>query len=166
MLGRDPEMVAGKTVDRAVLARVWRFARPYRWMLASSSPRSCCASLVEILPPLLFRRIIDITPSPSRTSAAGQPAGHRWPSACALADAVPGRGPALVVGPHRRGPDLRPAVALFDHVQRMPLAFFTRTQTGALISRMNNDVDRRPAGAHRHARRSCPTSSTSRSPWS
>src|SRR5207248_5200933 len=29
---------------------------------------------------------------------------------------------------------------LFDHVQRMPIAFFTRTQTGALISRMNNDV--------------------------
>ena len=34
--------------------------------------------------------------------------------------------------------DLR--VKLFDHVQRMPIAFFTRTQTGALISRMNNDV--------------------------
>ena len=34
--------------------------------------------------------------------------------------------------------DLR--VALFDHVQRMPLAFFTRTQTGALQSRLNNDV--------------------------
>jgi len=31
-------------------------------------------------------------------------------------------------------------VSLFDHVQRMPLAFFTRTQTGALISRLNNDV--------------------------
>ena len=30
--------------------------------------------------------------------------------------------------------------ALFDHVQRMPIAFFTRTQTGALVSRMNNDV--------------------------
>ena len=29
---------------------------------------------------------------------------------------------------------------MFDHVQRMPLAFFTRTQTGALISRLNNDV--------------------------
>ncbi len=29
---------------------------------------------------------------------------------------------------------------LFDHVQRQPLAFFTRTQTGALISRLNNDV--------------------------
>ena len=34
--------------------------------------------------------------------------------------------------------DLR--VGLFDHVQQMPLAFFTRTQTGALISRLNNDV--------------------------
>ena len=34
--------------------------------------------------------------------------------------------------------DLRSA--LFDHVQGMPLAFFTRTQTGSLISRMNNDV--------------------------
>jgi ATP-binding cassette subfamily B protein len=34
--------------------------------------------------------------------------------------------------------DLR--VALFDKVQRMPVAFFTRTQTGALISRLNNDV--------------------------
>ena len=34
--------------------------------------------------------------------------------------------------------DLR--VALFDHVQRLPLSFFTRTQTGALVSRLNNDV--------------------------
>src|SRR5204863_9240986 len=34
--------------------------------------------------------------------------------------------------------DLR--VSLFDHVQRMPLAFFTRTQTGALQSPLNNDV--------------------------
>ena len=29
---------------------------------------------------------------------------------------------------------------VFEHIQRMPLAFFTRTQTGALISRLNNDV--------------------------
>ena len=55
--------------------------------------------------------------------------------------------------------------AVFDHVQRMPLAFFTRTQTGALVSRLNNDVlgaqqaftstlsglvsQRRQPGAHR-----------------
>src|SRR5918999_830191 len=34
--------------------------------------------------------------------------------------------------------DLRTAV--FDHVQRMPIAFFTRTRTGALVSRLNSDV--------------------------
>ncbi|QTG82347.1 ABC transporter ATP-binding protein [Arthrobacter crystallopoietes] len=34
--------------------------------------------------------------------------------------------------------DLRTAV--FDHVQKMPIAFFTRTRTGALVSRLNNDV--------------------------
>ena len=34
--------------------------------------------------------------------------------------------------------DLRTQV--FDHVQRMPVAFFTRTQTGALVSRLNTDV--------------------------
>jgi ABC-type multidrug transport system fused ATPase/permease subunit len=34
--------------------------------------------------------------------------------------------------------DLRTTV--FDHVQRMPIAFFTRTRTGALVSRLNNDV--------------------------
>ena len=38
--------------------------------------------------------------------------------------------------------DLRTAV--FDHVQRMPIAFFTRTRTGALVSRLGNDV----IGAH------------------
>ena len=34
--------------------------------------------------------------------------------------------------------DMRAQV--FEHIQRMPIAFFTRTQTGALISRLNNDV--------------------------
>ena len=45
--------------------------------------------------------------------------------------------------------DLRTAV--FDHVQRMPVAFFTRTRTGALVSRLGNDVHRRAARVLRHA---------------
>ena len=42
--------------------------------------------------------------------------------------------------------DLRRAV--FGHVQRMPVAFFTRTRTGALVSRLEQRRDRRPAGLH------------------
>ncbi len=41
---------------------------------------------------------------------------------------------------HRRGLILDLRTAVFDHVQRMPVAFFTRTRTGALVSRLNNDV--------------------------
>src|SRR5918998_685403 len=36
--------------------------------------------------------------------------------------------------------DIINRIAVFEHVQRMPVAFFTRTQTGALVSRLNNDV--------------------------
>ena len=46
--------------------------------------------------------------------------------------------------------DLR--TQLFDHVQRLPLSFFTRTQTGALVSRLNNDVIGAQRALHRHAR--------------
>ena len=57
---------------------------------------------------------------------------------------------AALAAPSRIGEgliyDLRTQV--FAHVQRMPVAFFTRTQTGALVTRLNNDVDRRPAGVH------------------
>ncbi len=42
--------------------------------------------------------------------------------------------------------------AVFDHVQRMPVAFFTRTRTGALVSRLNNDV----MGAQRASATRCP----------
>ena len=49
--------------------------------------------------------------------------------------------PALHLGPRRRGTDLRHArQGLRATSSEMPLAFFTRTQTGALISRLNNDV--------------------------
>ena len=59
--------------------------------------------------------------------------------------------------------DLRAAV--FAHVQRMPVAFFTRTRTGALVSRLNNDV----IGAQRAFSDTLSgwraTSSRSRWPW-
>ena len=56
--------------------------------------------------------------------------------------------------------DLRTRV--YDHVQRMPLQFFTRTQTGALVSRLNNDVHR--ARSARSPRR-CPAWSATSSSW-
>ena len=95
-------------------------------------------ALIGLAPPLLFRAILDTAiPDGDRTLVvvlatltvavalvdAGLGVLQRWYSARV--------GEGLIF-------DLR--TALFDHVQRMPIAFFTRTQTGALISRLNNDV--------------------------
>ena len=98
-------------------------------------PRFCLLSLVA---PFAFRRILDHSiPTKNRSEItvlasivviaaivdAVLSIVQRWYSARI--------GEGLIF-------DLR--AALYDHVQRMPLAFFTRTQTGALQSRLNNDV--------------------------
>jgi ATP-binding cassette subfamily B protein len=97
-------------------------------------------ALVGTLPPLIFKVLID----------NALPPGHRdpglvnWLFLAAIAVAVAMTGLNLVnrwLG-SRIGEgliyDLR--VGLYDHVQRMPIAFFTRTQTGALMSRLSTDV--------------------------
>ncbi|MEO7836163.1 MAG: ABC transporter ATP-binding protein [Acidimicrobiales bacterium] len=138
-LGRDPDAVAGKSFDRAVLRRVLNFARPYRAMLAAFLGTILAGSVVGILPPLVFRSLIDHHAIPR-----SDPGGANRLALIALGLAFSDAG--LNVVQRWWGAriaeglifDLRSA--LHDHVQRMPLAFFTRTQTGSLISRMNNDV--------------------------
>ncbi|MGI9023076.1 MAG: ABC transporter ATP-binding protein [Acidimicrobiales bacterium] len=139
-LWRDPDMLTDATVDRSIMRRVWRFARPYRAMIAGLLATILVDSLVGILPPLVFRSMIDDYAVPR----SGDLSGLNWLALLALGLALVGA--ALTVAQRwwsaRIGEglifDMRST--LYDHVQRMPLAFFTRTQTGALISRMNNDV--------------------------
>jgi ATP-binding cassette, subfamily B, bacterial len=125
-------------MDRALVRRVWAFAVPYRRRLALFLVTITAGALLALAPPLLFKRIID----------DAIPAGDRGLvtalAALALVLALVSTGLDLLqrywsaaIGEGLIF-DLR--AALYDHVQRMPVAFFTRTQTGALISRMNNDV--------------------------
>lgn len=138
VMGRDKEAIKGKTVDRSTVRRVLAYADRYRGMLIGFVATLLVSSLLSILPALLVREIIDSAiPSSDRGQvntmalimvAIALASGvislfERWFSARI--------GESLIF-------DLR--VQLFDHVQRMPIGFFTRTQTGALISRMNNDV--------------------------
>ncbi len=135
---RDPDAVRGKRIEREVLRRVLRYARPYRRLLVGFLATVILAAVVGALPPLLFRALLNgiYRGTDSTTviwialgavglalSAALLSLVQRWYSARV--------GEGLIY-------DLR--VDLFDHVQRLPLAFFTRTQTGALLSRLNNDV--------------------------
>ncbi|HKA82726.1 MAG TPA: ABC transporter ATP-binding protein [Acidimicrobiales bacterium] len=138
MLGADPSQLEGASVDRSLVWRVWRFARPYRWMLLGYLGIIVATALVQLVPPLLFRSIIDTAIPNGDRSYLNLLAGLAVLAALGSAAlAVADRYVSSRVG---EGViyDLR--VALFAHVQRMPLAFFTRTQTGALTNRLNTDV--------------------------
>ena len=138
MLGSDPAAIAGAKLRGEVLRRVWRFAKPYHRMLGAYLALIVAAALISLAPPLLFRRILD----------DAVPAGDRallnvlaaLVVVTALADAALALGERYLSARIGEGViyDLR--VSLFDRVQRMPMAFFTRAQTGALTSRLSSDV--------------------------
>ncbi len=125
-------------IDRATLKRAWRFAQPYRKAIAALLVTMLLTSVVAIAPPLVFKKLID-SAIPRHdihlvnllvVAAVGLALGetllrlvNRFFSSRI--------GEGLIY-------DLR--TSLYDHVQRMPIAFFTRAQTGQLLSRMSNDV--------------------------
>jgi ATP-binding cassette, subfamily B, bacterial len=125
-------------VGRGSLRRAWFFARPYRWSIVGFLASIVIAAAVALVPPLAFRSILDDAIPDADRSRIVVLAGVVV--IAALADAllaVTQRWFSARIGEGLIF-DLR--VALFDKVQRMPVAFFTRTQTGALMSRLNHDV--------------------------
>ena len=139
---RDTDSIRGKRMRRDLIRRVLVFARPYRWMIVGFILSVVGAAVVGAVPPLLLRRLLDKgLPNGSNPGNLGV---VTWLSVIALVVAIAIAAFSLVQRWYsaKIGEglifDLR--VALYDHVQRLPLAFFTRTQTGALMSRLNNDV--------------------------
>ncbi len=123
---------------KGTLRRIARFARPHRRHLAAFLLLSVVTAVLAVATPVLAGRVVDaivrgralhvVTELATliaviAVAEAGLGLLTRW-----LSSTI---GEGLIL-------DLRTAV--FDHVQRMPIAFFTRTRTGALVSRLNNDV--------------------------
>jgi ATP-binding cassette subfamily B protein len=138
MLPGDAHAVKGARIKSESLRRVWTFAQPYRWSIIGFLAAIVGAALLGLAPPLLFRSILDRAIPQQNGSLITKLAVVLV--LAAIGDAVlaivqrwlsSSIGEGLIY-------DLR--VALFDKVQQMPIAFFTRTQTGALTSRLNNDV--------------------------
>ncbi len=132
------DAIRGKRLARGSLARVWSFAHPYRGSISVYLGCIVASALLGLVPAFVFRAILDeAIPDADRTRIW-------WLAGTAVAAAIVSS--ALTVVQRwlsaRIGEgliyDLR--VALFDKVQQMPIGFFTRTQTGALMSRLNNDV--------------------------
>ena len=138
MWPRDTDSVKGAKIDRQSALRVWRFARPYRALVIGFLATVILEAVLGLLPPLLFGRIIDTAIPNQDRRLLGIFAGAIVGSS--LLSGVVGLFERYWSSRIGEGViyDLR--VALFDHVQRLPLIFFTRTQTGALTNRLNNDV--------------------------
>ncbi len=125
-------------LSRGLLLRILAFARPYWKLISVFLALVIITSTLAVAPPLLFKRIIDdgvlagdrrtviVLASLVAVLAVGEAligVVQRWCSARI--------GEGLIF-------DLRTRV--FDHVLKMPVAFFTRAQTGKLVSRLNSDV--------------------------
>jgi ATP-binding cassette subfamily B protein len=135
--------VKGTKLAPGTIKRIVRFAAPYRRQLFFFLVVIIIDAVVAIAPPLVLARIIDdgIGKNPPSTGRPGLVlALALFVAGLSLFDGVLSLvnrfysariGEGLIY-------DLRSQV--YAHVQRMPIAFFTRTQTGALISRLNNDV--------------------------
>jgi len=139
MMGfRRDEALRRRRIDRAVMRRVLKYIRPYLVALIAFLAAVVGGAIATALPPLLVRALIDTAISDKNRALVA------WLSLAAVGLALANAGLSLIQRYYsaRIGEgliyDLR--VELFDHVQRMPIAFFTRTQTGALQSRLNNDV--------------------------
>lgn len=133
---RDGDLRA--LADRRLLSRIWRFAARHHRRLGGFVAISVVSALLTVTTPVLAGRVVDAI-------TRGGPASTVVLLACTIAAiAVAEAAVALLtrwlssnIG---EGLILDLRTAVFDHVQRMPVAFFTRTRTGALVSRLGNDV--------------------------
>jgi ATP-binding cassette subfamily B protein len=135
---RDPSVTA-RQLPKGTVRRILGVARPYRRELICFLLLVIASSVIGVITPLLAGDIVN------RIAGLSGTAGDVVRIALIIAGlAVVDAGISLTTRwfSARIGEgviyDLRGRV--FEHVQRMPVAFFTRTQTGALVSRLNNDV--------------------------
>lgn len=124
--------------DRRLLTRIWRFAGRHHRRLGVFLAVSVVGAGLAVTTPVLAGRVVD------EITGAGS-ASVVVVLACAIAAIAVGEAAVSLVTRWLSSNigeglilDLRTAV--FDHVQKMPVAFFTRTRTGALVSRLGNDV--------------------------
>ena len=134
---QDPSVTRQK-LRKGTVRRILTYARPYRGALAAFMVTTALDALITVVNPLLLRDIID-KGILARNQAvvigiAAAVAGVAVIDACL---GVANRWFSARIGESLIY-DLRTQV--FRHVQKQPIAFFTRAQTGSLVSRLNSDV--------------------------
>jgi ATP-binding cassette subfamily B protein len=135
---RRDDSVTHQKVTKGTARRMIHFARPYRRILVWFLVLVVIDAVIGVINPLLFRSIIDKgIPEHNKSLIVGL-AGVA--ALLAIVDTALSIGIRYVSAKVGEGLIFDMRSKVFEHIQKMPIAFFTRTQTGALISRLNNDV--------------------------
>jgi len=135
---RSDRSVVNTRLERETVRRVIGFAKPHRRLITAFLAVTVLDAGLVVVTPLLIKHIVDDGITQGNTALVVWLAIAM--AATAMLDALLGVGGGYLSSRIGEGLiyDLRTQV--FAHVQRQSLAFFTRTQTGALVSRLNNDV--------------------------
>src|SRR5881296_1083812 len=145
---RDAQaLVAGRQV--AVIRRLLGYLAPYRRRLTLGMAAATLITLVSLVPPYLAGYVIDrvVRPAQEGRLDSGRAAAIAWLAVAAMALVYLVRQAAALVRLRLMAVlgewvarDLR--AELYEHLQRLSLAFFSRKRTGSLITRVSSDTDR------------------------
>ena len=136
-MGREDES-AKPTVTRDLLIRVWGYAWPYRYRIAVMLATILVSTALGVVPPLIMRDFIDNALPNHDASRLNLLALAMI--AVPIANGLVGVGQRYLSSAIGEGITYDLRRALYTHMQRMSLRFFTSTKTGELMSRLNNDV--------------------------
>ncbi|MCP2162166.1 ABC-type multidrug transport system, ATPase and permease component [Williamsia serinedens] len=127
-----------KGTRRSTVRRIAAFARPHRRKIAVFLALSVLTAVLTVVTPILAGRVVN------QITGHGSTATITWLALVIAGVALAEAGVGIVVrwlsASIGEGLILDLRRTVYDHVQKMPVAFFTRTRTGALVSRLNNDV--------------------------
>lgn len=137
---RSHDEISAHRLQRGVARRIVGFAQPYRRDIVVFLATVVLAAMIGVATPVLAGKVIDaITRGGSEASTLIVRLALVI-AALAVADALLSLAQRWYSARIGEGIILDLRTRVYDHVQRMPLQFFSRTQTGALVSRLNNDV--------------------------
>jgi ATP-binding cassette subfamily B protein len=137
---RDSEQVNQHRINRGTTRRILTFARPYRRDIAVFLITVVIDAGIGVATPVLAGHVINAITGGGSEAATLVVRLALLIAALAVVDALLSLAQRWYSARIGEGIILDLRTRVYDHVQRMPLQFFTRTQTGALVSRLNNDV--------------------------
>src|SRR4051795_5550189 len=137
---QNSDRVAQHRLSRGTTRRILRFARPYRRDIAVFLITVVLDAGIGVATPVLAGHVVNAITGGGSDAATVVVRLALMIAGLAIVDAFLSLAQRWYSARIGEGIILDLRTKVYDHVQRMPLQFFTRTQTGALVSRLNNDV--------------------------